>query len=151
MKFVAGSHKQEIQPHVDTFDEDNLLSRGQELTVDVAPEDEVPIELQPGEFSIHHGRMFHYSGPNVSDDRRIGVVIRYVTPEIKQLVGRRDYAMLMRGIDAKQNWISVAPPLADFEPRALVLYETILADQSEALTQGAEDVALYATDNATVV
>ncbi|MEM9279164.1 MAG: phytanoyl-CoA dioxygenase family protein [Pseudomonadota bacterium] len=147
MKFVAGSHKQDIQPHNDTFGEDNLLSRGQEMAVEVDPEDEVAIELQPGEFSIHHGRMFHYSGPNLSDDRRIGCVIRYVTPEIKQLVGSRDYAMMMRGIDEKQNWISVAPPLANFEPHALELYEKVLEDQSAALTEGAEDVALYAMNN----
>ncbi len=144
MKFVAGSHKGDILPHNDTFGIDNLLSRGQELSVDVAPEDEVPIELQPGEFSIHHGRMFHYSGPNVSNDRRIGCVVRYVTPEIRQLVGPRDYAMLMRGVDAKQNWINVAPPLADFEPHALELYEKVLSDQAQALTQGADNVALYA-------
>lgn len=144
MKFVAGSHKEDILPHNDTFGDDNLLSRGQELAVEVEPEDEVPIELQPGEFSIHHGRMFHYSGPNTSHDRRIGCVIRYVTPEIRQLVGKRDYAMLMRGIDAKQNWINVAPPMVDFEPGALELYEKVLSDQSEALTEGAENVALYA-------
>lgn len=144
MKFVAGSHKQDIQPHSDTFSEDNLLSRGQELEVEVNPEDEVAIELQPGEFSIHHGRMFHYSGPNVSDDRRIGCVIRYVTPEIKQLVGPRDYAILMRGIDEKQNWINVAPPGENFETRSLDLYDKVLADQSVALAEGAEEVALYA-------
>ena len=143
MKFVAGSHKQDIQPHNDTFGDDNLLSRGQELAVEVNPEDEVSIKLLPGEFSIHHGRMFHYSGPNTSPDRRIGCVVRYVTPEIRQLVGPRDYAMLMRGVDAKRNWINVAPPLADFEPRALELYEKILSDQSQALAQGAENVALY--------
>ncbi|MEM9332561.1 MAG: phytanoyl-CoA dioxygenase family protein [Pseudomonadota bacterium] len=146
MKFVAGSHKNEIQPHNDTFGEDNLLSRGQELAVEVDPADEVPIELQPGEFSIHHGRMFHYSGPNLSNDRRIGCVIRYVSPEIKQLVGSRDYAMLLRGVDEKQNWINVAPPAYDFEPRALELYERVLSDQAAALTEGAEDVALYAGD-----
>ena len=143
MKFVPGSHKQKIQPHKDTFSDDNLLSRGQELAVDVAPDEAVSIVLEPGEFSIHHGRMFHYSGPNVSKDRRIGCVVRYVTPEIRQLIGQRDYAMLLRGIDAKQNWINVAPPLADFEPHALELYEKILSDQSVALTEGADNVSLY--------
>ena len=138
MKFVAGSHKQAIQPHIDTFSEENLLSRGQELAVEVDPQDEVNIELQPGQFSIHHGRMFHASGPNVSNDRRIGCVIRYVTPDVKQLVGMRDYAVLVRGHDAKQNWIHVAPPDRDFAPSALELYEQVLNDQAVALTAGAE-------------
>ena len=37
----------------------------------------------PGEMSLHHGRCFHASGPNMSDDRRIGLAIRYVTPEVR--------------------------------------------------------------------
>ena len=144
MKFVAGTHKEQILPHTDTFDESNLLSRGQEIEVEVDPADEVNIELCPGEFSIHHGRMVHASGPNSSNDRRIGCVIRYVTPEIKQLVGPRDYAILLRGIDAKQNWINVAPPDQEFSLASLDLYEQVLADQSVALAEGAEEVSLYA-------
>ena len=35
MQFVAGSHKNAIVPHNDTYDDDNLLSRGQEIAVDV--------------------------------------------------------------------------------------------------------------------
>ncbi len=141
MKFVAGSHKEAIKPHNDTFDEDNLLSRGQEMAVEVDPKDEVNIELQPGEFSIHHGRMFHASGPNTSEDRRIGCVVRYVTPDVKQLVGNRDYAILMRGRDARQNWIHVAPPDQEFAPNSLNLYEDVLRDQAAALTAGADENA----------
>ncbi|MCB2137462.1 MAG: phytanoyl-CoA dioxygenase family protein, partial [Rhodobacteraceae bacterium] len=53
MEFVQGSHLNPILPHEDTFAEDNLLSRGQEVKVDVAPEDRVPIELMPGQISLH--------------------------------------------------------------------------------------------------
>ncbi|MGY9057101.1 MAG: phytanoyl-CoA dioxygenase family protein, partial [Alphaproteobacteria bacterium] len=35
MMFVPGSHKKQLVPHVDTFDDNNLLSRGQEIAVDV--------------------------------------------------------------------------------------------------------------------
>ena len=35
MKFVPGSHKGQIVPHEDTFAADNLLSRGQEIAVEV--------------------------------------------------------------------------------------------------------------------
>lgn len=145
MKFVPGSQKLSIQPHQDTFDEGNLLSRGQELAVEVNPEDEVDIELAPGEFSLHHGRMFHASGPNRSGDRRIGCVIRYVTPDVRQLVGNRDYAVLLRGHDTKQNWVHVAPPDREFAPANLALYEQILRDQSVALAAGAEEgqVTMY--------
>ena len=98
MKFVAGSHNNRIVAHRDTFHEDNLLSRGQEIAVEVDEASATDIVLQPGQMSLHHGRMFHASGPNSSGDRRIGCAIRYVTPGVKQLVAERDYAMLVRGL-----------------------------------------------------
>lgn len=145
MKFVAGSHNNSIVEHRDTFHADNLLSRGQEIAVEVDEADASDVILQPGEMSLHHGRMFHASGPNRSGDRRIGVAIRYVTPGVRQLVAERDYAMLVRGADAMRNWINVAPPAADFDADAMALYNRILADQSKALTAGAaQAVGLYA-------
>ena len=106
MNFVRGSHKNPILPHEDTYDKDNLLSRGQEIQVDVAPEDKVPAELQPGQMSLHHGLMIHGSGPNVTDDRRIAVAIRYCTPQIAQQVAQKDYAILARGADRTGNFIN---------------------------------------------
>ncbi|GIT54600.1 MAG: hypothetical protein Ct9H300mP16_17600 [Pseudomonadota bacterium] len=37
MRFVPGSHTRQIVPHNDTFDDNNLLSRGQEIAVEVDP------------------------------------------------------------------------------------------------------------------
>lgn len=149
MKFVAGSHNNKIIEHRDTFHEDNLLSRGQEIAVDVDEATATNIVLQPGQMSLHHGRMFHASGPNTSDDRRIGCAIRYVTPRVKQLVAERDYAMLVRGCDRERNWINVAAPSAPFGDDAMALYSSIRSDQSVALAQGAsQQVGLYA-DTAT--
>lgn len=136
MKFVAGSHKNAIVPHTDTFDENNLLSRGQEIAVDVDEDDATAIELQPGQMSLHHGLTFHGSGPNTSDDRRIGVAIRYVNPNARQQVAERDYAMLVRGADRSGNFINIARPADYFEPHALALYDQIREDQLKALSAG---------------
>ena len=73
MRFLPGSQRERIQPHRDTFDATNLLSRGQEVAVDVDEAQAVNVELHPGQVSLHHGRMFHASGPNRSDHDRIGV------------------------------------------------------------------------------
>lgn len=145
MKFVAGSHNNRIVAHRDTFHEDNLLSRGQEIAVEVDEASATDIVLQPGQMSLHHGRMFHASGPNSSGDRRIGCAIRYVTPSVKQLVAERDYAMLVRGCDTERNWINVAAPSEPFDGDAMALYARIRRDQSVALAQGAkQQVSLYA-------
>jgi len=146
MEFVAGSHKNPIGPHDDTFSDDNLLSRGQEIAVDVAKADKVPIELHPGQMSLHHGLTIHGSGPNTSNDRRIGFAIRYLNPAAKQQVADRDYAMLARGVDRSGNFIHYMPPTDNFSPASLALYEQIRADQAKALAQGAKsDVSLYNT------
>ena len=138
MRFVPGSHKQQLVPHKDTFDEDNLLSRGQEIAVDVDENDAVLDILRPGEMSIHHGRMFHASGPNHSDDRRIAIVIRYVTPDLVRDAPGSDYAMLVRGTDSCKNWINVAPPSILFGQGELELYDQILKYKETVLNAGAE-------------
>ena len=142
MRFVAGSHKQAIVPHKDTFDDNNLLSRGQEIAVDVNEDDATDIVLQPGEMSIHHGLTFHASGPNTSDDRRIGVAIRYVSPEARQEVADRDFAMLARGVDRTGNFINFAKPAGLFDPAALRVYEEMRAEQAKALAQGTDRTKL---------
>lgn len=145
MRFAPGSHLGGLVAHTDTFAADNLLSRGQ--AIDGVDEDRAVYgPLAPGRMSIHHGRCFHASGPNRSDGRRIGVAIRYVTPEVRSRDLPPDYAMLVRGRDDLGRWIPVAGARELFDPADLATYETVLADQSAALTAGAEgDVALYQT------
>ncbi|MGB1390099.1 MAG: phytanoyl-CoA dioxygenase family protein, partial [Paracoccaceae bacterium] len=138
MDFVAGTHKNEILPHVDTYAKDNLLSRGQEVQVDVAEEDKVAIELQPGQMSLHHGLTVHGSGPNVSDDRRIGCVIRFCRPDVLQQVGDRDYAMIARGADRLGNFIQVAVPQGYFEPSSLAVYDEIRQSRAQIMMKGAD-------------
>ncbi|WP_247742727.1 phytanoyl-CoA dioxygenase family protein [Shimia sp. R9_1] len=139
MEFVRGSHKNPILPHTDTHGADNLLSRGQEIAVDIPDADRTAIELQPGQMSLHHGLTIHGSGPNSADDRRIGFVIRYIRPEIAQQVADKDYAMLVRGVDRIGNFIHVAPPPTLFAPEAVNLYEEIRTAQAAALMKGSKD------------
>ncbi|WP_039019921.1 phytanoyl-CoA dioxygenase family protein [Halocynthiibacter namhaensis] len=144
MRFIPGSHKNGIVDHEDTQDENNLLSRGQQIA-GIREEDAQMGALKPGEMSLHHGRCFHASGPNRSDDRRIGLAIRYVTPEVRDGLPGRDYAMLVRGTDAARGWVNIAGPRDVFHRADLSLYDKIIQDQQATLTAGAEhDIALYA-------
>ncbi len=99
MKFIAGSHKHSVVEHVDTFDANNLLSRGQEIAVDVDEDDATDVLLSPGQASLHHGHLFHASGPNTTGERRIGVAIRYIKPSLKQKDGQKTLARLASGTD----------------------------------------------------
>lgn len=143
MRFIPGSHAGGIVDHKDTYSDQNLLSRGQEIG-DVDEDQAVHGPLNPGEMSLHHGRCFHASGPNRSSDRRIGLAIRYVTPDVRLPDMARDYAMLVRGIDSQQGWINLAGPRGLFHPADLALYDRVLQDQAQTLAAGATgDVGLY--------
>ena len=50
VKFVAGTHKQQVK-HDDTFDQNNLLTRGQEIAVKVDESQAVFVESKPGQAS----------------------------------------------------------------------------------------------------
>jgi hypothetical protein len=81
--------------------------------------------------------MFHASGPNRSDHARIGLALRFLTPRVRQLVSKRDYAILVRGKDSHGNWIHEPPPVSNFAAADLERYERIRDDQRPALAEGA--------------
>src|SRR5262249_2175785 len=55
----------------------------QELEADL-----VDVALRPGEMSLHGPDVIHGSGPNRSDEKRTGFVIRFVTPDAVPIQGR---------------------------------------------------------------
>ena len=120
MKFVPGSHTQSAVDHIDTFSDNNLLTRGQEIAVDVDEADAVAVELAPGQASMHHGHLFHASGPNSTDDRRIGSAIRYIKASMKQQDGTKSLVAHVQGEDRWNNFKIASSPTdrlqeADFE------------------------------------
>lgn len=143
MDFVAGSHKHAILPHDDKDDANNLLSRGQEVAVEIAPEDKVAIELHPGQMSLHHGLTIHGSGPNTSDDRRIAAVIRYLRPDVAQEHGQGDYAIPVRGQDTLGNFTHYTPATTWFAPEDLARHADIRDHQNKTMLAGAAKQAVY--------
>jgi len=137
MRFLPGSHRERLQPHVETFAEDNILTRGQEIAVEVDEAEAVIAALEPGQVSVHHGQVFHASGPNVGDDRRIGLVLNYIRPDTPAVGKARDHAMLVRGADRHQNRIAVCPPAGNFTPGAVTLYDEVVGAVSQTMMDGA--------------
>ena len=118
MRFVPGSHRRGPITHDDTFELDNMLTRGQELAVEVGEEEAVSVRLAPGEMSLHHGRMFHSSGPNKSNRWRAGLALRYIAPSTRQIVGVRDFAQPVRGEDRFGHFNALPRPRDDNDPAA---------------------------------
>ena len=116
MRYVPGTHTQEIVPHRDTFAEDNQLSRGQELAVDVNEAEAVDVLLSPGQIALHHGRIFHGSSANQTDNRRIGLAIRYISPRMQQVSGVKTYCTLVSGEDRYGHFHLTEPPRGVMHP-----------------------------------
>lgn len=136
MQVVPGSHKQQVE-HRDTFDANNMLSRGQEIAVEVRKEDVVDVVLQPGQFSMHNVLMFHGSEPNRSDDRRIGYAIRYIPTHVKQTIDSGDSATLVRGVDEYRHFIQDPRPQSDFHPDAVKFHREVFEARTKVLFAGA--------------
>jgi len=136
MKFVPGSHHKQLAHH-DTFHADNLLTRGQEIevAVDEATAATATVILKAGEMSLHHVMVVHGSGPNESDDRRIGLAIRYVPTYVRQ-VKMRDSATLVRGQDRHGNFDLEPAPRGDGDAAALAAHKAAMDRQVAVLYQG---------------
>jgi ectoine hydroxylase-related dioxygenase (phytanoyl-CoA dioxygenase family) len=140
MKFLPGSHRGRQLTHVDTFHPDNLLSRGQEIAVEVDEREGVFVPLRAGEMSLHHVKLVHGSEPNRTGDRRIGLAIRYIPPYVRQLKVR-DSAMLVRGVDRYGYYDPEPEPAADLDAAALAAHADAVGRQIKALYSGTDKQA----------
>lgn len=136
MRVIPDSHLLEQVPHRDTFAAGNLLSRGQEIAVEVEEARARMLVLRPGEMSLHHVRLIHGSDPNPSDIRRIGFAIRYLPTHVRQVAGTHDSATLVRGVDAFSHFVPEQRPEADFSPAALAFHAQITGAHQEILMRG---------------
>ncbi len=138
MKMIPGSHKLEQLPHVDTLAKENLLTRGQEIAVEVDESQAAHLVLAPGEISLHNIRTVHASEPNRSNERRIGVAIRYIAPHVQQLNADHDSAWLVRGEDRYGHFVHETPPQADMDPAALAEHARIMKLRQGVLYKGVQ-------------
>ena len=137
MKFWPGSHKKPQIEHRDTFHENNLLSRGQEVAVDVPEEEGAMIPLAAGEISLHNVKLVHGSASNETGNRRVGLAIRYIPPHVKQ-IKVRDLAMLVRGVDTHSHFDLEPNPIRDVDDAALAAHGDAMERQVAALYSGTD-------------
>lgn len=143
MKVIPGTHTETQLPHVDTFHENNLLSRGQEIAVEVDRSKAVDIVLKPGEISLHHIKLVHASDANNADYRRVGLAIRYIPTYVRQ-TKIRDSATLVRGVDKYHNFDYEPRPKGDLDEAARAAHTEAMNRQVKALYQGTDKTAFRA-------
>jgi non-heme Fe2+,alpha-ketoglutarate-dependent halogenase len=140
MEVVPGSHRRGQLAHGQFDAPDNLLSRGQTLTVDFARESSVFMALKAGQMSLHHTHLIHRSGPNLSSDRRIGFGISYIPSSATCRASVRQSAMLVRGVDRYGHFDDEPRPRSDWGASEQAAHAAAVA---RFRAQNAEEVARY--------
>ncbi|MFF0106365.1 phytanoyl-CoA dioxygenase family protein [Streptomyces hirsutus] len=128
LKVVAGTHTKEAE-HTFNSDGSNMLSQGQEIAVEVDENDATLIQLRPGQFSLHHQFIFHGSGPSHSDERRIGIAVRYMKPFEREEEGNTETATLVRGSDPYGTFVPEPVPTADMAPESVAYLDEQLVSR----------------------
>ena len=141
MQVVPGTHHVQV-PHEDKFDEDNMLTRGQEIAVRVDPAQVVNVELQPGQMSLHHVLLFHGSESNRAEHARVGYAIRYIPTHLRQLAPIRDSALLVRGHDDQGHFDHEQDPQIGREAAARACHADATERQLRIVYAGAQSRGL---------
>ena len=71
--------------HADKPDPSLMLSRGQTVATDIDDSEAVNLVMAPGDVSFHHTLAVHRSGPNTTDEPRIGVGISYIPTHVRHV------------------------------------------------------------------
>ena len=117
VRVIPGTHLGQIYSHVETYDEKNLLARGQSIeTIDDS--NAADLVLKAGQFSCHHERIVHGSAANDTEAMRVGLGIFYFPAHVKSTLGQRP-ADLVRGVDDWGNWDADPTPTEDRDARVL--------------------------------
>lgn len=77
LRAIPGSQHAGVLPHADSIVKNNILT----YSLEVDDSSAIDVELKAGEMSIHQAGIIHGSLPNKSDEKRIGFIIRFVTPQ----------------------------------------------------------------------
>lgn len=138
MRLLPGSHVGPDLAHRDTYHEDNMLTRGQEITAGIDEDRAVNLEVETGQAAVFAYRIAHASHPNRSDDRRIAVAIRYIPPDARQTLSEWDSAALVRGTDTTAYFEHEPEPERDFDPVAVAFHRRAEEQQRQIYYRGTD-------------
>jgi hypothetical protein len=94
----------------------------------------VDVVLAPGEMSLHDADILHGSGPNCSEEKRVGFALRYITPAARPPHGRPP-VVLARGHGVLDAFRVVGPPTEPDPGRALARMRESAALHLDAVLQ----------------
>jgi non-heme Fe2+,alpha-ketoglutarate-dependent halogenase len=140
LRVMPETHLGNDMKHVETYAADNMLAKGQSIE-GLDESRAVSIELKAGQFSVHHERTAHASGPNRSHDRRIGFAFFFIPTHVASTIGRRK-ATLVRGRDDFGHWDAEQLPRFDRDPLSMEELSRSFGEYKDGEIKQAADMAV---------
>ncbi|OED34877.1 phytanoyl-CoA dioxygenase [Chromatiales bacterium (ex Bugula neritina AB1)] len=142
MTMLPGTHRNGVLKHDETFAEDNILTRGQNIP-DLNLDSAIDLILRPGQMSIHHALTIHSSQPNRSSKRRIGYALQsFVSSGCAQTIGENLW-LPARGTCEHPNKTELARPQSNMDPKAVEQRRLANDNWADILYRGADKVRAY--------
>jgi non-heme Fe2+,alpha-ketoglutarate-dependent halogenase len=138
MSVIPRTHSGANLQHEDTYDENNMLTRGQRI-VGLDTKQAVSMPLRAGQMSLHNYCLAHGSGPNLSNDRRMGVSMHFMPPDTQQQVVEWDCGALVRGTDANGHFVHTPRPRFDMDPVCVAFHAKASGAMRDVLYAGAKE------------
>lgn len=142
MSMIPGSHVDPVRRHEETFADDNILTRGQQIA-DIDESSKVDLILRPGQMSLHHARVIHGSLPNRSTARRVGFALQaFVASGGRQTIGE-NYWLPVRGNCRHDDMTRLQRPHADMDAAAIAERDRANRNWAQILYHGASRRRAY--------
>ncbi|MET7328990.1 phytanoyl-CoA dioxygenase family protein [Nonomuraea sp. NPDC005650] len=126
MLYCRGSHAGGLVPHGFTGASMSDLLQGERAEYEIAREDILSVDLEPGQCAVHTPATVHSSGPSLGETERLCFAVDYVNPAVRPTHGA-DSALLARGEDRHGYYASEPRPVSDFAPEALRAFRAAVA------------------------
>ena len=116
MKFIPGSHIESQLPYVDSKKNENNVLNQTVLDAEKYGGKPVNVELKAGEISLHSDWTLHCSSVNSSKSRRAGLVMRFLSNDVKAFEGWNEHSVICRGEDPSGHWKKNLKPTGEIIP-----------------------------------
>jgi non-heme Fe2+,alpha-ketoglutarate-dependent halogenase len=116
-KVMPGTHIGAPREHLETWDESNLLWRGQAIR-GLDANRALDVQLGPGQFALMHEKLIYGALPNEAATPNVALSFVFAPADIGRPEGRGS-AILVRGVDAEDRWAADPEPRFERDPVAM--------------------------------
>jgi len=113
LQFHPKSHNLGHIPHHTKKNSNNMLSLGQYIESNVMDtlEESISIQLRGGQATFHSFDTVHSSGPNQTNEPRVGLALRYITSDVIQTKPNKEMVTWISGTTNQASNFDIEPRL----------------------------------------